>query len=65
MITDWPSWPIFIIQLFSIVLFLLPRNLRIFSFLPRTIIITLLLVITIMIVVVLYSHSTDALSLQF
>jgi hypothetical protein len=63
--TDWPIWPIFIIQLLTMGLFLLPRNLRILGFSPRTIIIVLLLIIAAAIMLSLYHDSTDALSLHF
>jgi len=62
---DWPVWPIFILQLLTIGLFLLPRNRHILGFSPRTIIIVLLLIIAVAIMVSLYHDSTDVLSLHF
>ncbi len=62
---DWPVFPIFIAQLFTLGLFLLPRDRRILGFSPRTLAIVLLLLIAVAIVASLYHDSTDVLPLHF
>ena len=65
MLNDWPIWPLFIIQLFTAILVLLPGKLRVFGSAQRPVVISLLLIIVAAILIILCQHSTDTLKLNF
>ena len=65
MITDWAVWPIFIAQLITFSLLLLPRQWRFLGIRMSVLIAILLLLVAGMIVLSLSHDSTDVLPLYF
>jgi len=62
LMTDWMTWPIFLIQVFAFLLLFLPKSTTKYS---RFCITVLLLVVCVSIVLSVYHDSTDPLNLYF
>lgn len=63
--TDWPVWPIFIVQLFTFLMVIFGSYYRAYAKHLSRLTVILLLIIAAVIALSLYHDSTDPLSLYF